>query len=172
MLSLRIVTFPIVQEDLKADSSFGCNNDISKGFILVLKKSKIYFRKAKSAKRLNHWWYFMHVSLLLTIWISLRLVRSLLIEKNHAGPYSGHLITEVDPGTLLHLRCNFMEIVIRAPESYLLLPQSTRSTVGCRNPVKFLFIFVYFKINKWIRIWDHSGTKSAINIWLRISWSL
>ena len=32
-------------------------------------------------------------------------------------------------GTLLHLRCNFMEIVIRAPESYLLLPQSTRSRV-------------------------------------------
>ena len=75
-------------------------------------------------------------------------------------------------GTLLHLRCNFMEIVIRAPESYLLLPQSTRSTVGCRNPIKFLFIFIFLKINKWIRIWDHSGSKSAINIWLRISWSL
>ena len=59
-------------------------------------------------------------------------------------------------GTLLHLRCNFMEILIRAPESYLLLPQSTPSRLGCRNPIKFLFIFIYFKINKWIRIWDHS----------------
>ena len=51
----RLVTFSVGHEDLKPDTSFTCNNDISEGVFPALKRVRTYLHNATLTKILNFW---------------------------------------------------------------------------------------------------------------------